>query len=128
MREVVPSASCAGRRPRDRSKHSRISAILRSQPNAPRYMWVAAAVSVLPHRWQGSNWEPSWEPFAVDDAGRLWTPMESKALGKRPECTLVDAPGHCLDIYGSGGWGFEFSRARWRSLCSSREFDVSRAR
>ena len=24
-------------------------------------------------------WEPSWEPFAVDLCGRLWTPEESKA-------------------------------------------------
>ena len=25
-------------------------------------------------------WEPSWEPTAVDPCGRLWTPVESKAL------------------------------------------------
>ncbi len=27
------------------------------------------------------RWEPSWEPFAVDCCGRLWTAMDSKAVG-----------------------------------------------
>jgi len=26
-------------------------------------------------------WEPSWEPFCVDSCGRLWTSVESRALG-----------------------------------------------
>ena len=64
-------------------------------------MWVAAkSLSVLPHRWQGPSWEPSWEPFAVDDAGRPWTPMESKALNTRPNAllwTLMDAAWRSTD-------------------------------
>jgi hypothetical protein len=39
--------------------------------------------------------------------------------------TLVDIPGHGLEIYGSGGWVFESPRARWRNPCSSRGFYVS---
>jgi hypothetical protein len=54
---------------------------------------VAAGVSVR-------NREPGWEPFAVDNAGRLWTPMESKALTKRPNAllwTLMDAAWRSTD-------------------------------
>ena len=29
-------------------------------------------------------WEPSWEPFAGDSCGRLWTPMEWKACHSGP--------------------------------------------
>jgi len=36
--------------------------------------------SLQAHRCQCLRWEPSWEPFAVDLCGRLWTPVESKAL------------------------------------------------
>ncbi len=33
------------------------------------------------------------------------------SLQVRPAWTLVDASGHGLEIYGSGGWGFESLRA-----------------
>jgi hypothetical protein len=39
------------------------------------------------HKRVTPHWEPNWEPFAVDVCG------------------------HRLEIYGSEGWGFEFSRA-----------------
>ena len=62
-------------------------------------------VSVLRHRWQGSSWEPSLEPFAVDDPGRPWTPMESKALNKRPNALLWTSVDGAWEIHGSEGWG-----------------------
>ena len=36
--------------------------------------------------------------------------------------TPVDPSGHCLEIYGSGGWVFESPRARHRKPCGSRGF------
>jgi hypothetical protein len=36
-------------------------------------------VSLPPHHWQRSSWEPSWEPFGADRGGRVWTLVESEA-------------------------------------------------
>ena len=70
------------------------------------------------------RWEPSWEPFAVDTCGRVWTQGGIEALSFRPVWTAVDAHGHRLEIYGSGGWGFEFLRACCRNPCESDDTDV----
>jgi hypothetical protein len=81
---------------------------------------------VLPHRWQGSSWEPSWEPFAMDHDGRPWTPMESKALSKRPNAllwTLMHAAWQSKDQ--EVGCSSRPGRAD-EIPCSSRGFDVLR--
>ena len=44
-------------------------------------------------------WEPSWEPFAVDLCGRLWTAVDGcgiESLSFRAERTPVDPCGHGL--------------------------------
>ena len=46
--------------------------------------------------------------------GLLWTCVDScglEGLSFRAVWTAVDCCGHGLEIYGSEGWGFEFSRA-----------------
>ena len=46
--------------------------------------------------------------------GHVWTVVDAgghQALVIRAVWTAVDACGHGLEIYGSGGWGFEFLRA-----------------
>jgi hypothetical protein len=50
----------------------------------------------------------------VDGCGRSWTwkPVVSGCL---------DACGHCLEIYGSEGWGFESLRACYESPCYVRD-------
>jgi hypothetical protein len=66
------------------------------------------------HKRVTPHWEPSWEPFAVDWYGRLWTAMDMEAI-RFGRCgrlwTAVDACGHGWEIYGSEGWGFESLRA-----------------
>ena len=54
----------------------------------------------------------SWEPTAVDWRGRLWTVVDTSSLRHQTEWTPVDAYGLRLEIYGSGGRGFESLQAR----------------
>jgi hypothetical protein len=52
--------------------------------------------------------------LGANRCGRLWTGVDAHGLGSlwfRAVWTAVDGCGHCLEIYGSGGWGFEFVRA-----------------
>jgi hypothetical protein len=49
--------------------------------------------------------EPSWEPFAVDWGGRLWTLVKLESRSFLRTWALMDARGHGLEIYGSEGWG-----------------------
>ena len=65
------------------------------------------------------RWEPSWEPFAVDFHGRLWTAMDGYGLRTgwlRTVWTAADGYGRPASIYGSEGWGFEFLRACQQGL------------
>jgi len=75
-----------------------------------------------------SMWEPSWEPFSVDYYGRSWTPVDSRArrLGSRGQSwTPVDTAWRSTDQ--EVGCSSRPGRAA-EIPCSSRGFDVSRAR
>ncbi len=51
-----------------------------TKPHMPRHsVGPCRNQSSLLHNAGQRLWEPSWEPFAVDGCGRLWTPVESKA-------------------------------------------------
>jgi len=46
--------------------------------------------------------------------GFPWTATDARGTRNRSDqakWTSVDNPGHLVEIYGSEGWGFEFSRA-----------------
>ena len=88
---------------------------------------ATSQASDLQRRWV-PIWEPIWEPIALDGCGRVWTPVDACGRGSllfRAVWTAVDGCGHCLEIYGSGGWGFEFLRACHRNPCESRGFVAS---
>ena len=73
-------------------------------------------------RWSAPS---SGANLGANSSGRLWTGMDGCGLGGLlflAVWTAVDGCGHGLEIYGSGGWGFEFLRACQRNPCESGGF------
>ena len=60
----------------------------------------------------------------MDSCDRVWTPVDAEARYCQALWTVLDVCGHGLEIYGSGGWGFESLRAccarpgRWAFLAA----------
>ena len=96
-----------------------------AKPCMPRHLW--AVVGAWRHR----------EPAALGAklgailCGLVWTAVDAcgiESLCFRPVWTVVDACGHGLEIYGSGGWGFEFLRACRLNPLQRKGFRWSRAK